>query len=110
MRFALRTIVAALLLGSCAARAGPPRATGLTLEKVVSGLDRPLYLTAPAGDHRLFVVEQGGRIRIVRGGRLLPTPFLDLSDRVRAGGERGLLGLAFHPGYRENGFLYVDYT
>src|SRR5262249_61179717 len=59
---------------------------------------------------RLFVVEQGGRIRIVRDGRLLPAPFLDLSDRLRAGGERGLLGLAFHPRYRENGFLYVDYT
>ena len=93
-----------------AAGAGPPRAPGLVLEKVAGGLDRPLFLTAPAGDPRLFVVEQGGRIRIVRGGRLLPVPFLDLSAKTRAGGERGLLGLAFHPRYRENGFFYVDYT
>jgi glucose/arabinose dehydrogenase len=110
LRLVTRTIIAALLVGSCTARAGPPRATGLALEPVASGLDRPLYLTAPPGDPRLFVVEQGGRIRIVRDGRLLPVPFLDLSDRVRAGGERGLLGLAFHPRYRETGFLYVDYT
>ena len=110
MRLVTRTIIAGLLFCSCAAGAGPPRATGLALEPVASGLDRPLYLTAPAGDPRLFVVEQGGRIRIVRDGRLLPVPFLDLSDRVRTGGERGLLGLAFHPRYRETGFLYVDYT
>jgi glucose/arabinose dehydrogenase len=110
LRLVTRTIIAALLFCSCTARAGPPRAIGLALERVASGLDRPLYLTAPAGDPRLFVVEQGGRIRIVRNGRLLPAPFLDLSDRVRAGGERGLLGLAFHPRYRETGFLYVDYT
>ena len=87
-----------------------PRRTGLRLEKVVDGLNRPLHLTAPAGDPRLFVVEQGGTIRIVRDGRVLPAPFLDLSNRLRAGGEQGLLGLAFHPRYAENGYFYVDYT
>lgn len=109
MRTIMATSVAALLVGP-AASASPPRETGLALERVASGLDRPLYLTAPLGDPRLFIVEQGGRIRIVKDGRLLPTPFLDLSDRTRASGERGLLSMAFHPRYAENGFLYVDYT
>lgn len=82
----------------------------LVLETVASGLSSPLLLTAPAGDPRLFIVEQPGRIRVVKDGSLLPTPFLDLTDRVEGGGERGLLGLAFHPRYGENGFLYVNYT
>jgi len=105
----------ALLLMSLAppsARAAPPPtpATGLTLERVASGLADPLYIIAPPGDPRLFVVEQSGRIRIVKAGRLLPTPFLDLRDRVRSGGEQGLLSVAFHPRYAANGFLYVNYT
>lgn len=104
-------LVLAALLASCVRAApAPERATGLALETVASGLDQPLYLTAPAGDPRLFVVEQPGRIKIVKDGRLLPAPFLDLTDRVRSGGERGLLSVAFHPRYGENGFLYVDYT
>jgi glucose/arabinose dehydrogenase len=110
----LRTIVAAMagviLPGTAPALAAPPPATGLALERVASGLDRPLYVTAPVGDPRLFIVEQGGRVRILKGRRLLDTPFLDLSDRTHAGGERGLLSMAFHPHYAENGFLFVDYT
>ena len=88
----------------------PAPAAGLRLVEVASGLDQPLYLTAPAGDTRLFVVEQTGRIRIVSGGALLPTPFIDLSAKISAGGERGLLSMAFHPDYAHNGFFYVDYT
>src|SRR3989475_6913841 len=88
----------------------PERSADLRLEIVARGLSDPLYLTAPAGDARLFIVEQAGRIRIVKDGRLLPTPFLDLRDSVGAGGERGLLGLAFHPAYARNGRFYVDYT
>ncbi len=91
---------------------GDPEASQIDLELVVEGLAAPLFATgAGDGSGRLFVVEQGGRIRIVRDGRLLPEPFLDISDRVRAGGEQGLLGLAFHPGYgaAENRF-YVNYT
>jgi glucose/arabinose dehydrogenase len=88
--------------------AGP---SGLALEPVASGLAAPLYLTAPPGDTaRLFVVEQGGRVRIVAHGRLLAAPFLDLTARVSAGGERGLLSLAFHPDFAANGYFYVDYT
>jgi len=71
----------------------------------------PLYVTQAPGDRRrLFVVEQGGKIVVVRGGRTLRTPFLDLSSKVVSGGEQGLLGLAFAPDYRRSGRFYVDYT
>lgn len=82
----------------------------LEAEVVVSGLTNPLHLTAPPGDDRLFVVEKPGRVRIVEGGQLRPTPFLDLGDQVSSGGEQGLLGLAFHPDYAANGLFYVSYT
>lgn len=82
----------------------------LTVEVVASGLEAPVHLTAPAGDPRLFIVEQAGRIRIVQDGRLLPTPFLDITGRVGSGGERGLLSMAFHPRYTDNGSFYVNYT
>ncbi|OLC37429.1 MAG: hypothetical protein AUH75_12365 [Gemmatimonadetes bacterium 13_1_40CM_4_65_7] len=61
-------------------------------------------------DPRLFIVEQEGRIRIVKSGQLLATPFLDITGPVGAGGERGLLSVAFHPSYATNGYIYVDYT
>jgi glucose/arabinose dehydrogenase len=78
---------------------------------VVGGLQAPLFATgAGDGSGRLFVVEQGGRIRIVQHGRLLPTPFLDITSHVASGGEQGLLGLAFHADYRDDGRFYVDYT
>ena len=78
---------------------------------VTAGLRNPLYL-AHAGDDRgrLFVLEQPGRIRIIQNGNLLETPFLDISTRIRAGGEQGLLGLAFHPAYRQNGRYVVNYN
>ena len=84
--------------------------SGLRLVAVVIGLHDPLYLTAPASDPRLFIVEQDGRIRVVRDGQLLPRPYLDITARVGGGGERGLLSVAFHPQFRENGRFYVDYT
>lgn len=82
----------------------------LALTEVASGLNNPVYVTAPSGDARLFVVEQVGRIRIVENGQLLATPFLDITSRVLSGGERGLLSVAFHPQYRTNGFFYVYFT
>lgn len=91
---------------------GDPAGVRIGLELVVDGLAAPLFATgAGDGSGRLFVVEQGGRIRIVRDGRLVPEPFLDIRDRVRSGGEQGLLGLAFHPdfGPAEDRF-YVNYT
>lgn len=93
----------------------PASGTAVTAEAFVSGLSSPVLLTAPAGDARMFVVEQPGRIRIIHDGTLLPTPFLDLSgdgglDRVVVGGERGLLGLAFHPDFAQNQRFFVNYT
>ena len=82
----------------------------LRLREVASGLASPVFVTAPRGDARLFVVEQPGRIRIVENGQLLPTPFLDITSRVGSGGERGLLGLAFHPSYATNGLFFINYT
>jgi glucose/arabinose dehydrogenase len=87
-----------------------PEPDALAMTRLASGLDAPVFLTAPPGDTRAFVVEQPGRIRVLRGGSVRPTPFLDITDRVRAGGERGLLGLAFHPAYASNGLFFVYYT
>jgi glucose/arabinose dehydrogenase len=91
--------------------AGPPDGTvPVGLEEVASGLSFPLYLTAPIGDARLFIVQKGGAIRIVKDGVLLPAPFLDLAGRVSTGAEQGLLGLAFDPGYASTGRFVVHYT
>src|SRR5439155_26898940 len=76
-----------------------------------SGFSAPLDIVEPPdGSGRLFIVEQGGKVRIIEGGQVFATPFLDLSPRVTSGGERGLLGLAFHPGYACNGRFFVNYT
>lgn len=96
--------------------AEPPKSTDerriATLVPVVTeGLENPLFLTqAGDGSGRLFVVEQPGRIRVLEGRALLPVPFLDITKQVLSGGERGLLGLAFHPDYRRNGRFFVNYT
>lgn len=82
----------------------------IALKEIARGLDEPVYLTAPAGDPRLFVVEQAGRIRIIKNGALSARPFLDIQGKVGSGGERGLLSVAFHPQYKTNGFLFVNYT
>ena len=78
---------------------------------VTGGLTSPLEV-ADAGDGsgRVFVAEQAGRIRIVRGGTLAERPFLDITGRIASGGERGLLGIAFHPGYPADPRVFVDYT
>ncbi|MEP6691524.1 MAG: PQQ-dependent sugar dehydrogenase [Gemmatimonadaceae bacterium] len=87
-----------------------PTSTVLKLETVATGLNSPLYVTAPAGDARLFVVEQTGRVRIVANGQLLAAPFLDVSARISSGGERGLLSIAFHPRYATNGLFFLYFT
>jgi glucose/arabinose dehydrogenase len=100
-------VVALVTLGST----GTSAAATVVLRPVVSGLVAPDFVTSPRdGSGRLFVVEQPGRIRVVKNGVLLPTPFLDISDMVGYGGERGLLGLAFHPSYKTNGLFYIDWT
>lgn len=89
----------------------PPTVT-LSLAPFASGLTSPVGVyNAGAGDNRLFVIELSGRIRIVRAdGTVMTTPFLDISARVGSGGERGLLGLAFHPNYPGSPYFYVNYT
>ena len=73
--------------------------------------DKPLFLTAPPdGTNRLFVVEQEGRIFVVTGGRTSSSAVLDISAKISTGGEKGLLGLAFHPKFSSNGRLFINYT
>ena len=78
---------------------------------VSSGLASPVFAGhAGDGSQRLFIVEQGGVVKVVQAGATVATPFLDVSAKVVAGGERGLLGLAFHPQYGANGRFFVYYT
>ncbi len=84
--------------------------SGIELVTVASGLEAPLFAThAGDGTGTLYVVEQTGAIRMVAGGELAD-PFLDIGERIVAGGEQGLLGLAFHPRYEDNGRFFVSYT
>jgi glucose/arabinose dehydrogenase len=88
-----------------------PATFAFALEPVADGFERPVDVVDPGdGSGRLFVVEQAGRIEIVRDGRAEEQAFLDITNRVGCCGERGLLSLVFHPDYAENGSFYVDYT
>ena len=102
--------IAAVMLQS-AGGTPPPTLTLLFSPFVTSGLTAPLFLAAPLNDGRIFIVEQAGKIRVVRNGVLQATPFLDITSRVRSsGGEQGLLSVAFHPQYATNHFFYVYFT
>jgi glucose/arabinose dehydrogenase len=91
----------------CSAPSGAPAALKLT--EVVTGLSSPLHITYARGDNeRLYVLEQDGVIQLLKNGQV--TPFLDISDKVLGGGEQGLLGLAFHPNYLENGRFFIHYS
>lgn len=93
--------------------AAPFDPTGVNVDVgvAVSGLVAPLDVTnAGDGSGRLFIAEQAGRIRIVRDGALVGRPFLDITGRIASGGERGLLGVAFHPDYPSDPRFFVDYT
>lgn len=82
----------------------------ITLQSFATGFDSPVEITN-AGDSRLFVVQKGGLIRILNAnGTVNTTPFLNLSTLISSDGERGLLGLAFHPNYTTNGYFFVNYT
>ncbi|MGZ4144427.1 MAG: PQQ-dependent sugar dehydrogenase [Actinomycetota bacterium] len=110
---AIVTCAAVVLPGLTRAEAAfDPRHVGITLATIARGLASPVGIAAPNdGTGRLFVIEQAGRIRVYlpRGG-LQSTPYLDIRSRVLSGGERGLLGLAFHPNFKTNGYFYVHYT
>lgn len=105
-RLTLIPLVLAVLATACAPAA--PAQVGTQL--VLDGLTQPVRLLAPAGDPRLFVVEQPGRIRVFAGDGSDRGVFLDLTGAISQGGERGLLGLAFAPDYASSGRFYVDFT
>lgn len=98
--------------GASPAGAGDPADIRITVGRVAGGLDNPTAIAfAPDGTKRMFVAEQRGTIRVREPGEgFRDRAFLDIQDRVLAGGERGLLGLAFHPDYRRNGRFFVHYT
>ncbi|WP_438009880.1 PQQ-dependent sugar dehydrogenase [Sorangium sp. So ce321] len=115
---AVAAVAAALAPGcTCGSPAPPPppsrdAGSGVKLSVFARGLDAPVALTFSPGDdrERLFVVEKPGRVRILAGGRAQGAPFLDVSALVSTGEEQGLLGIAFHPRYAENGRFFVNYT
>lgn len=87
------------------------RIPAIALQEWLGGFSNPVHLThAGDGSGRLYVVEQAGRIRVVEQGKIKPEPLLDIRQQVASGGEKGLLSVAFHPRYADNGYLYVDYT
>src|SRR4051794_15426918 len=104
MRIAL---VAACLLGLMVGMTARAHAA-VTLQPVGPSFDEPIFVTAPAGDPRLFVVERPGYIQVLHGGTV--TQFLDIHDQTSTDGERGLLSMAFDPGYAKNGLFYVFFT
>ncbi len=80
-------------------------------QNFITGLSSPVLVTnAGDGTRRLFIVQQGGIIKVVQPGSNTPTDFLNITTKVLSGGERGLLGLAFHPEFATNGFFFVNYT
>jgi glucose/arabinose dehydrogenase len=86
-------------------------AQSVALNKIADNLHAPIGITHAADSSgRLFIIQQGGKIAIYDGTQVLPTPFLDVSALVSCCGERGLLGIAFHPQYMSNGFFYINYT
>ena len=113
---AMRTILSTLLTGAVLATAPLTAQQALTTEVVATGLGRPLLATYPLGEtSRLFVVEQGGNIWIIDNGVRLAAPFLNLTGTISSTGERGLLGLAFHPDYLvagspNEGQAFINYT
>ncbi len=106
-----RSSIGFLLTVVCAA-SGPALAdVSIRLESVASGLSQPLFAThAGDGSGRLFIVEKGGRVKILRDGALVEASFLDIAGKVTNQGEMGLLGLAFHPRFSENGRFFVNYA
>ena len=103
--------VFSVLLAACCCVGGAV-AQRVRSELVVDGLEHPVFLSNPPGElDRFFVLEENfGRIRIVKNGTLLAVPFLDIGGKINFSGEQGLLGMAFHPDYANNGQFYVNYT
>ncbi|HLR45729.1 MAG TPA: PQQ-dependent sugar dehydrogenase, partial [Deinococcales bacterium] len=113
-RAAFAAAAAGLLFSPALAQDPATDAPKVALELVADELISPLTLHSPPDDDRLFVIEQTGEIRIIEDGEVLEEDFLDLSDRMieldEDYDERGLLGLAFHPDYADNGRFFVYYS
>lgn len=97
--------------GSTATVAAAPADADIALQLVAQNLSKPVFLTtAGDGSGRHFIVEQTGKIKILKNGSVSTTPFLNLTTQVSKGYEQGLLGLAFHPSFKSNHRLYVNFT
>jgi glucose/arabinose dehydrogenase len=105
-------LIAATEAGAqCTAPANSTAIPDIKLSLLVDGLQQPVAIAhANDGSQRLFILEQEGRIRIIHKGKLQDRPFMDIRNRVSSGGERGLLGIAFHPQFRTNGRFFINYT
>ncbi|HEY7915326.1 MAG TPA: PQQ-dependent sugar dehydrogenase, partial [Blastocatellia bacterium] len=111
----MRRVIVSLLAATIAlvtlAPAQQPPGFQIELQPVLSNLTSPVYVThARDSTGRLFIVEQPGRVLVLQPGAATPALFLDITAKVLSGGERGLLGLAFHPEYSSNGRFFVNYT
>jgi glucose/arabinose dehydrogenase len=110
-KFALILFLTCLSSAWLGAQSLPSAPPALLLQRLVSGLTSPVDFEFPNdGTGRFFILEQTGKIRIIQGGVLLSSPFLDITNLLESGGEKGLLGLAFHPLYAQNGRFFVNYT
>jgi glucose/arabinose dehydrogenase len=110
-RLAAGLAALALAIGAGGGHGAAADWPAIDLEFVAGGFAAIVQIThAGDGTDRLFVVEQAGTVRIVEDGITRPAPFLDVTDRVLSGGERGLLSIAFPPGYSAKGYFYIDYT
>jgi glucose/arabinose dehydrogenase len=110
-KFALLLFLTCLSSAWLGAQSVPTAPPTLVLQQLVSGLTSPVDFEFPNdGTGRLFILEQTGKVRIIQGGALLSSPFLDITNLLESGGEKGLLGLAFHPLYAQNGRFFVNYT
>src|SRR4051794_18983856 len=108
----MRHIRSAAIFGALALfLASAPAEAQLQLRHVVSGLTNPVeFVPDPLDSSVLYVLEQAGRVRVIRSGVLLASDFLDLRGLISSGGERGLLGLAFAPDYASSGRVFVNFT
>ena len=109
-------IGASIAVAAMLAWAGTPSIaqTRIKLEAVATAINTPLAMVQPPGDNRMFIIEQNGRIKILEGGKVAPNPFLDIRSKIKPllhdFDERGLLGIAFHPKFKDNGKFYVSYS
>src|SRR5688572_4995448 len=110
MKRSVLASVLIVLVAQHACDAAPPRGgPGIKLAEVARGLQKPTYLTHDGTTDRIFIVEQRGIVRLAENGQMRKTPYLDIVKNVHEGGECGLLGIAFHPQFPKNGYLYVNY-